>query len=152
MKVIYKKNFHSQLYFNFVNLWKVTTMFHNCRIAERNTHHSLPKQLGKNTTKNVDKLLSVLATISLFWTLWKGSWMHKSSLSTLWWFWQFQLIVNKNATSAIFKTYYLTHENNQRIWVLKDNFLSAIPPKVASPLPKSLPNIYSSQTQTVLFK
>lgn len=123
-------------------------MFHYCRITERKTNQLLPR-VGKKTKQ---RLLSVLVTLSLFWTLWKGSWMKKSVLSTSWWFSKLQMTVSKTAIWAILKTYPQTHENIQRIWVLKEASLSAIPPKVCSPLLKSLPSTDSAQTQTLLFK
>lgn len=58
----------------------------------------------------------------------------------------------QNCNMSNLKKCHQTHENIQRIWVLKDTSSSAIPPKVSSPLLKSLPSIDSSQTQTVLFK
>lgn len=92
------KEFHSQPYFYFVNLWIVTMKFYNCRITERKT------PLTTQTVGIKQKLLSVLATPLLFWTPWKGSWIKKKpSLSTLWWFSKLQMVVSKSAVWAILK-------------------------------------------------
>lgn len=117
---------------------------------ERNTHHLLPK-VRKITTKNIDKLLC-LSNCIIIWSVWKGSWTHKSNLRTLWWFCKLQLIGNRNATRAIFKTYYQILENNQRIWVLKDTFLSAVPSKQQAHHQKAFPRLTLLKLRLLFFK
>lgn len=86
-----------------------------------------------HTTKNADKPLSALATVSLFWTPWKGSSMHRPSLSTLWRLWKLQLTGNKNGTRAILKPYcqieriracstYHKLPNNTLLWTVTAQF------------------------------